>query len=318
MSVEPFQDKLSAFTEVPIVDISGAHDPSRRPALAEEMVKVARDVGFMYIVGHGIDQKLIDDVFGMSKKFFALPDEEKRRIHLTKSKAYRGYLGLRERGNDPTFKGNNLEAFHCAEEVPDDEAPSPLRSKNLWPERPDNFRNVVYSYFQNGYQLGETLLALLAEGLGEPSDTFLKHYDRNISYLRLLRYAQIDDPSVKLLARPHYDTGVITILAQDPSGGLEVLNKTGDWIPAPPVEGSFIINIGRTLQMWSGGRLTATCHHVLNRGGSYRYSMPIFMTPSYDTVVTPLGAEITGDTPTFKVGEEQLATYQRIWPAPVV
>ncbi len=227
MSIEPPQDKLSAFTEVPVIDISGAHDPARRAALAKDMVKVAQEVGFMYVVGHGIDQKLVDDVFGMSKTFFALPDEEKRRIHLTKSKAYRGYIGLRERGNDPTFQGNNLEAFNCADEAPDDEPALPLRGKNLWPQRPDNFRDVVYAYFQNGYRLGETLLALLAEGLGEPSDTFLKHYGRSISYLRLLRYAQIDDPSVKLLARPHYDTGVITILAQDPSGGLEILNKAG-------------------------------------------------------------------------------------------
>jgi isopenicillin N synthase-like dioxygenase len=316
MSIEPPQDRLSAFTEVPIIDISGAPDPARRTALAKDMVKVAQDVGFMYVVGHGIDQKLVDDVFGMSKTFFALPDEEKRRIHLTKSKAYRGYLGLREKGNDPTFQGNNLEAFHCAEEIADDETPSPLRGRNQWPERPENFRNTVYTYFEQGYRLGETLLELLAEGLGEPSDTFLKYYNRNISYLRLLRYAQIDDPSVKLLARPHYDTGVITILAQDPSGGLEVLNKAGDWIAAPPVHGSFIINIGRTLQLWSGDRFTATRHHVLNRGGAFRYSMPIFMTPSYDTVVTPLGEKITSDTPTFKVGEEQLATYQRIWPAP--
>jgi isopenicillin N synthase-like dioxygenase len=318
MSVEVPQDRLSAFTEVPIIDISGANDPARRPALAREMVQVAQDIGFMYVVGHGIDRKLIDDTFAMSKTFFALPDAEKRRIHMTKSRAYRGYIGLRERGNDPTFQGNNLEAFNCAEEAPDDEPPLPLRAKNLWPERPDNFREIVYSYFQNGYRLGETLLALLAEGLGEPSDTFLKHYNRSISYLRLLRYAQIDDPSVKLLARPHYDTGVITILAQDPSGGLEVLNKAGDWIAAPPVDGSFIINIGRTLQFWSGGRFSATRHHVLNRGGAFRYSIPIFMTPSYDTVVTPLGEEITSDTPSFKVGEEQLATYQRIWPAPVV
>ena len=318
MLLEPSQENLSAFTEVPVIDISGAHDPARRGGLAKEMVKVAQEVGFMYIVGHGIDQKVIDGVFDMSSHFFDLPDAEKRKIHITKSKAYRGYLGLLEKGNDPTFKGNNLEAFHCAEEAPGDELPSPLRGKNLWPERPENFREVVYSYFQSGYRLGETLLELLAEGLGEPTDTFLKRYKRSLSYLRLLRYAQIDDPSVHLLARPHYDTGVITILAQDPTGGLEVLNKAGDWIPAPPVRGSFIINIGRTLQLWSGGRFTATRHHVINRGGVPRYSMPIFMTPDYDTIVTPLGAEVTADTPSFNVGVEQHLTYQRIWPPPAV
>lgn len=318
MSIEPPQKYLSAFTQVPVIDVSGAGDPAKRTALAQEMVKVAQEVGFMYIVGHGIDQKLIDGVFDMSSRFFALPDAEKRQIHLTKSPAYRGYLGLREKGNDPTFKGNNLEAFHCAEELPAGEAPSPLRSGNQWPTAPDNFRDIVYTYFQGGYGLGLTLLELLAEGLGEPTDTFTRHYKQSISYLRLLKYAQIDDPSVHLLARPHLDTGVITILAQDPSGGLEVLNKLDQWIPAPPIPGSFIINIGRTLELWSGGRFTATRHHVVNRGGAPRYSMPIFMTPDYDMVVTPLGSEAKEDTPSFRVGYEQLATFQRIWPAPAV
>ena len=318
MSVEPSQKYLSAFTEVPVIDVSGARDPAKRRELATQMVKVAQEVGFMYIVGHGIDQGLIDGVFDMSSRFFSLPDAEKRQIHITKSAARRGYLGLREKGNDPTFKGNNLEAFHCAEEPPTDEAPSPLRGKNQWPAAPENFRDTVYTYYQSGYRLGLTLLELLAEGLGEPTDTFTRHYKRSISYLRLLKYAQIDDPAVQLLARPHLDTGVITILAQDPSGGLEVLNKAEEWIPAPPIPGSFIINIGRTLELWSGGRFTATRHHVVNRGGAPRYSMPIFMTPDYDMVVTPLGEEVKEGTPSFRVGYEQLATFERIWPAPTV
>lgn len=314
MLMESSQDKLTAFKEVPVVDISPAGDPVRRAALAAEMVRVAQQVGFMYIVGHGIEPKVVDGVFEMSKRFFDLPEEEKRKIHITTSKAYRGYLGLLEKGNDPTFKGNNLEAFHCAEEAGDGEAETPLRGRNLWPERPDGFREVVYSYWQRAFGLGSTMLELLAEGLGQPKDIFLKHYKRSLSQLRLLRYAQIDDPNVHLLARAHLDTGVITILAQDPTGGLEVLNKDGEWISAPPVEGSFIINIGRTMETWSGGQFTATRHRVVNRGGVPRFSIPFFMTPSFDTVVTPLDVEVSEKTPTFHVGIEQRLTYQRIWP----
>jgi isopenicillin N synthase-like dioxygenase len=194
----------------------------------------------------------------------------------------------------------------------------PLRGPNLWPSAPDDFRDIVYSYYERTYRVGTTLLELLAEGLGEPTDKFTKHYARNVSQLRLLRYAQIDDPSVELLARSHCDTGVITILSQDQTGGLEVLNKNGEWIPAPPFKGSYIINIGNTLQFWTKGRFSSTNHRVRNRGGVPRFSIPFFMTPDFDTVVKPLGSESDPDAPTFRVGDEMLATYQRIWPAPAV
>ncbi|WP_441279459.1 isopenicillin N synthase family dioxygenase [Tardiphaga sp. 172_B4_N1_3] len=321
---QPIQSNLAAFDEIPIVDISGANDPSKRAALAREVVAVAEQVGFMYIVGHGIGDDILDGVFDMSRQFFDLPDAEKRKIHISKSRHYRGYLGLREKGDtDPSFKGNNLEAFHCAAELdeshPDVKANLPLRGPNLWPSGPDGFRDIVYSYYVRTYQVGTTLLELLAEGLGEPTDKFTKYYAHDVSQLRLLRYAQIEDPTVELLARAHCDTGVITILSQDQTGGLEVQNKSGDWIAAPPLKGSYIINIGNTLQFWTKGRFSSTNHRVANRGsGAPRFSIPFFMTPDVDAVVKPLGSENEPEAPTFSVGEEMLTTYKRIWPSPVV
>lgn len=317
---QPTQTQLSAFDEIPVIDISGAADPARRAALVKQVVSIAEQIGFMYIVGHGIGDDILDGVFDMSRQFFDLPDEQKRKIHITRSAEYRGYLGLMEKGNtDPTFKGNNLEAFHCAAELrgddPDVKAGMPLRGPNLWPDAPDGFRNIVYSYYDRTFKVGITLLELLAEGLGQPSDFFTRHYRHNLAQLRLLKYAQIDDPTVELLARSHCDTGVITILSQDDTGGLQVLNKAGDWIAAPPMKGAYIINIGNTLQFWTGGRFSSTNHRVANRGGVPRYSIPFFMTPDYDTVVRPIGSENDPAAPTFHVGKEMISTYRRIWPS---
>lgn len=317
---QPTQTKLAAFNEVPIVDISGAGDPQQRPALVKQVISVAEEVGFMYVVGHGIGNDILDGIFDMSRSFFDLPDVEKRKIHITKSREYRGYLGLLEKGNtDPTFKGNNLEAFHCSVELsaddPDVKAGKPLRGPNLWPDSPTGFRDIVYSYYDRTFKVGTTLLELFAEGLGQPSDFFTRHYQHSLAQLRLLRYAQIDDPKVELLARSHCDTGMITILSQDDTGGLQVLNKAGEWIAAPPVRGAYIINIGNTLQFWSGGRFSSTNHRVANRGGVPRFSIPFFMTPDFDTVVRPLGQENDPSAPTFHVGDEMMATYRRIWPS---
>ncbi|MCR0984921.1 isopenicillin N synthase family dioxygenase [Roseomonas populi] len=312
--------RLAAFDAVPVIDIASAEDPAQRPALARRMTRAAEEVGFIYITGHANSPQQLDAVFDQGRAFFDLPDDEKRRVDLRKSPHFRGYLGLLERGNDPTFKGNYLEAFHVAQDLPPDHpdvgARMPLRGPNLWPAEPVGFRQVVYSYFLNTYGVGITLLELFAEGMGLPTDFFTRHYARSIAQLRLLRYPQQDDPSVELLARAHRDTGVITLLYQDDTGGLEVENKAGEWIAAPPMRGAYIINIGNTLQFWSGGRLTSTNHRVRNRGsGAPRYSLPFFMTPDYDTAVRAIGTEGDADAPSFHVGDQMLRTYRRIWPS---
>ncbi|HWK46813.1 MAG TPA: 2-oxoglutarate and iron-dependent oxygenase domain-containing protein [Stellaceae bacterium] len=317
---QPMQARLAAFDEIPIVDISGAADPKRRADLVRDVVSVAERVGFMYVVGHGVGDDTFDRVFDMSRRFFDLPESEKRKIHITRSPQYRGYLGLLEKGDtDPTFKGNNLEAFHCAAELgpehPDVTMGLPLRGPNLWPDAVEGFRDTIHTYYQRTFQVGTTLLELFAEGLDRPRDFFTRHYRHSLAQLRLLRYAQIDDPRVELLARSHCDSGVITLLSQDDTGGLQVLNKAGQWIDAPPLKGAYIINIGNTLQFWTKGRFSSTNHRVANRGGVPRFSMPFFMTPDYETIVRPIGSENDPTAPAFHVGDEMLATYRRVWPS---
>jgi len=318
---QPIQTRLASFKEVPIIDISGAGDPARRRDLVRQITRACEEVGFMYIVGHGISERMLDDVFDMSRAFFALPIEKKRAIDLKKSPFYRGYLGIGEKGNDPTHKGNLVEAFQCHEDLAPDHADvragMPLRGPNLWPDEPVGFRNVVYTYYQETYRLGLRLLELFAEGLDQPSDFFTRHYRHSLAQLRLLHYPAQESPREggQIGARAHCDTGVITILTQDSVGGLEVLNKSGEWIAVPPIKYAYVINIGNTLQFWTGGRFSSTTHRVGNRYGGSRFSIPFFMTPDYDTVVRPIGMETDPNAPTFHVGEEILSTYRRIWPS---
>ncbi len=308
------------FDAIPIIDISAADTPEKRPDLARAITRAAQNIGFIYITGHRNTPETLHAVLDKARAFFDLPEAEKRRIDLKMSPHYRGYLGLLERGDDPTFKGNYLEAFHCgfdlAPDHPDVRARMPLRGPNLWPVGPAGFRDVVYAYFLDTYDVARVLLELMAEGLGQPTDFFTRHYEHSIAQLRLLRYPQQDDPSVELLARPHFDSGIITLLYQDDTGGLEVMNKAGNWIEAPPVEGAYIINIGNTLQFWTGGRLASTNHQVRNRGsGAARFSMPFFMTPSYDTVIRAIGSEDVPKAESYHVGDAMLRTYRRIWPS---
>ena len=59
--------------------------------------------------------------------------------------------------------------------------------------------------------------------------------------------------------REHTDYGFLTILKQDDSGGLQVKSKDGQWIDAPPVENTFVVNIGDMLEIWTRGYYKGVC-----------------------------------------------------------
>ena len=106
-----------------------------------------------------------------------------------------------------------------------------------------------------------------------------------------------------------FDAGGFTILWQDNCDGLEIQNKSGEWVSAPPIDGTFVINIGNVMQMWTNGRFSSTPHRVVNRSKRDRYSIPLFVNPSYDVEVSPL-VDLDCDQPApFNYG-----TYQRdVW-----
>ena len=102
----------------------------------------------------------------------------------------------------------------------------------------------------------------------------------------------------------HTDHGIVTILWQDDSGGLEVMGAAvvlpedrddpmvgvgadGEWLAAPPVPGSFVVNVGELMKRWTNGRFKATVHRVIHRKDTARFSMPLFCNPDFRTVVDP-------------------------------
>ena len=136
--------------------------------------------------------------------------------------------------------------------------------------------------------LARRIIALIARGLGLPPDWFAPHFERPTVFLRLLHYPPQPKEEGLFGSAPHTDYGFITLLAQDDRGGLEVRARGGGWIPAPPVDGSFVLNVGDILSRWTNGRLVSTPHRVINLSGKDRYSQPFFFDPSMDCMVEPL------------------------------
>jgi len=290
---------------VPIIDISGSvgGDVAARRALAAEIHRACRDIGFFTIVGHGIDEALIERVKDFSRSFFALPVAEKCQYKAAPGvKGIRGYRGVGDeslsyslgQAAPPDYK----ETFRVGRmDVPDDAyhrahldryfAPNP------WPERPAAFRAAWEAYYRAMEELSARLMRLFALGLDLPERFFDDRIDRHISHLQANLYPDQDVPPQldQLRAGAHSDYGSLTVLRQENKpGGLQVQMADGTWSDVQTVPCSFVINIGDLMAYWTNDRWRSTLHRVVNPpreafGSSARLSLVFFHQPNYDARV---------------------------------
>ena len=300
------------FTSIPIVDITGLRSPDRaeRERVAADIGKAAREIGFLYISGTGIDEALFDRMLAATKTFFALPVEEKMRSYIGLSTCHRGYVPVGEEGVE-TGMPDLKEAFDTALDLPADDpdyvAGNPMLGPNVWPEV-DGFAESVTAYYQAVLDLGNQLLWAFAVALGEDPDTFTQHATKTPSQLRLVHYPYNPDAEDVLGIGAHTDYECFTLL-KPTAPGLEVLNGAGEWVDVPPVPDAFVVNIGDLLELWTNGAYVATSHRV-RKVKEERYSFPLFFNVDYHTEVKPLPQFVAGDgtsRPALRAGEHLFA-----------
>ena len=303
-------------TRVPIIDFAdfAPGRAGRRRGIGAEIVAACGEVGFFYLGNHGIAATEVDRMLAEAKRFFDLPPAKKQAISFDKSRTRRGYMGLqqenfaRARGTPGDLK----EFVNFFTELPDDApeivAGRPFYGGNQWPALLPGWREAVVGYMHATTQLGRRLMQAIALGLGLPEDRFEAMLARPMSSFRLIHYPpQIVRPSVS--EEPgcgaHTDYGCLTILAQDTIGGLEIQTRDGRWIDAPPIPGTFVINIGDMLAFWTAGRLRSTPHRVTRPARQSRYSVAAFLTPHIDTPLAPLDGSVA-EGATLTAGEHYL------------
>ncbi len=302
----------TSFTSVPIVDISGLRSTERieRERVAAEIGVAARDVGFLYVSGSGVDEALFDRLLDAAKRFFALPVEEKMCSYIGLSRCHRGYVPVGEEGVE-TGTPDLKEAFDTALDLPPDDpdylAGNPMLGPNTWPDLP-GFAEAVTAYYDAVLEVGHQLLKAFAVALGEDPGVFSRHARKTPSQLRLVHYPYNPDAQDGQGIGAHTDYECFTLLK--PTGpGLEVLNGAGDWIDVPPVPGTFVVNIGDMLELWTNGAFVATSHRV-RKVVEERYSFPLFFNVDYDTEVKPLPQFSSRDAnqrPPLRAGEHLFA-----------
>ena len=277
---------------IPIIDVSGLNDPQTATGVAKQIAEVCREHGFFYIAGHGVSFELKNRIQKLSHEFFALPEEEKKRIAMHKAgKAWRGFFAV----NDELTSGkpDKKEGIYFGTELSKDDvrvkAGLPLHGANLFPEYPEHFAETVLEYMAAVTQVGHTVMKGISLSLGLPADYFYQKYNREpLILFRIFHYPPQPANTSDWGVGEHTDYGLLTILLQDAVGGLQVKSR-GEWIFAPPVENTFICNIGDMLDKMTGGVYRSTPHRVLNVSGRNRLSFPLFFDPGFDTVIERIG-----------------------------
>ncbi len=293
---------MSEHVCVPVVDLA---DPAGPNSVRSDLLAAYSNVGFAYLVGHGISEDLIGRVFEASRRFHNMPMAQKLAIEL--NQIHRGYIPIgtsTDRNSDLAHvtKPNQSASFIMMREAGSQDAEvqrgAYLAGPNQWPEL-DGFREVLEEYNNAMVDLAIRVIDMFARVLGDEGGDVARAFESPTTWLRLLHYPPATGTDKELYgSAPHVDFGAITILAQDDVGGLQVQTVEGEWIDVPHRDGAFVMNTGEMLRRWSNGRLLATPHRVINRSGRERYSCPFFFDPNVDTVVKPLPSCTDDSTPT--------------------
>ena len=278
--------------QIPKIDISEIEEKEFSRTLLQDFFSAYNKYGFGYIINHGIEKTLIEQLFQVSKQFHSQPLSEKMRVALDHN--HRGYIAINTSTDvnsklADVKKPNQSESFMMMREDKSELPDVYLSGPNQWPKL-ENFKEVLEKYTCNMTKLGRNLmrLALLSSGVKDLS--VMQSLDTPTIWLRLLHYPPIskNSPSDLYGSAPHTDFGCLTILAQDEIGGLQVQTREGEWIDVPKLEGSFVVNVGDMLSRYTNGLLRSTPHRVINKSGKERFSCPFFFDPHTSAVVQPL------------------------------
>lgn len=286
--------------EIPIVDLSTVSSTSTGSETTTEIGKACLDFGFFYVVNHGIPDELQVQVLKKLWQFFSLPAEKKEESH--RRDGFRGYFCKGEEQSIEygcTEWKEGMYYFRDFTNISEGKKETAFCGSNPWPkdEYVPDFRAVIQDYFTKTQELASKLLGCIALSLGLERDFFTKEFtDHPFAQLAMFHYpphpGSKDGHEVWGVGR-HTDYGTLTILLQDDVGGLQVETRDGSWIDVPPVPGSFVINLGDMMEIWTSGALRAGPHRAKVSATRHRLSVAMFYDPGFDCVISPIPLEKT-------------------------
>ncbi|CAN5124735.1 oxidoreductase [soil metagenome] len=278
---------------LPIIDMATyrAGAPEAKARLVREIAAFSRELGFFYLVNHGVPDRLLDEQLAWGRRFFDQPLEDKLAVDLRLSPVRRGYEPMALQTLQAGMAPDQKEAYGLGRELGPDHwlmrQAAPFEGPNQWPAcSPDfdgeGFQTQMETYREAMTGLGRELSGLLAASLGLAEDYFAQALVDPSVNVRLLHYPPQPPqvPADRLGCGAHTDWGLLTILLQDDCGGLEIETAPDQWLRATPAPGALIVNLGDMVVRLTGGRYASNVHRVINtRPDRDRYSVATFFNP---------------------------------------
>ncbi len=312
---------------IPVIDLHDALAPggARSAEAAVQLRAAAMASGFFYVRRHGIPPELLQRQFDLAQDLMELPAATRAALDMRHSPTMRGYENIGAQTLDASAHADLKESFYCGIAYPADhpyvQAGYQTYGGNQWPAELPQAPAVCEAYIHAMLGLSRRLMQLMALSLDLPEDYFDADSGSPMVTLRMVRYppqpADADDRTFG--AGAHTDWGALTLLAQDGHGGLEVCMPDGSWVPATPMAGCLVVNLGDMVPRWTNGRYHSNPHRVrnLHSGGAPRYSIPFFYEPDYLARVEAVpGTVPAGEAPRFApctVGEHLREMYLRTY-----
>ena len=277
--------------DIPVIDISALLDDSDPLSVGEKLAWAATEVGFIYVSNHGIADEVLAHAHATGLAFFRKPLE--RKLEVKSNIHHHGYLrpGATKMYDDAAvdIKESFNFGLELSPEALIEHRDNRLLGANCWPEFMPELRAALYPFFESASRCAEALLGGFALAAGHPKDTFTHSSDLAVSRGSMQYYpGRSDDlPRDRFNLAPHTDFGVLTVLAQDDVGGLQIQGLDGDWVAVPPINGTVVVNVGDLLSRWSNGHYRSTPHRVLNQSQRERLSLVLAYDPNADTLIDP-------------------------------
>jgi isopenicillin N synthase-like dioxygenase len=301
---------MQSDSKIPIVELTPLVEGSDPEIVADQIGQACRNHGFFYVTAHGIDEELTRRLEQLSRQFFAQDLEAKMAIRMELGGlAWRGYFPVGDEftSGQPDQKEGLYFGAELADDHPKVKSGVPLHGCNLFPAIPD-FRETVLQYMAAMTQLGHTLMQAIALSLQLEASYFAERYTRDpLILFRIFHYPALSrqaESETEWSVGEHTDYGILTILRQDDSGGLQVKSQSR-WIDAPPVPGALVCNIGDMLDRMTGGLYRSTPHRVRNRSDRGRLSFPFFFDPNFDAEVRPINPSMSNPSMSLRDDRDQ-------------
>jgi len=297
---------IPEYKNIPVIDLTQFLNPDTPDESLKDLVVQIQEActvwGFFTVINHGVPKELLEKMIAITKRFFALPAEQKLKVRRDDVN-FLGYLEGENTKNVKDWKEVFDYSVRGSIVVPASSDENETRTEeatNQWPENIQDMSEVCMEYGKAVEGLAMKLLELISMSLNLPRKQLNSYFETEDSgtRIRLNYYPPCPNPNLALGVGPHKDQGALTILAEvDGVSGLDVKTKEGEWVRVNPVPGSYIINCGDIIQVWTNDKYESSEHRAAVTSTKARYSIPFFLYPAHYTEIKPLDELVSEDDP---------------------